>query len=40
MLYCECILLNLILLFLKSLKIKVEYLEFVRILESQASIYN
>ena len=34
MLYCECILLNLTLLFLKSLKIKVEYKGFLRISES------
>ena len=40
MLYYECILLNLTLLFLKSLKIKVEYYEFVRIFESKISNYN
>ena len=34
MLYCECILLNLTLLFLKSFWIKVEYKGFLRISES------
>ena len=40
MLYYENNLLNLTLLFLKSFKIKVEYYEFVRIVESKVSIYN
>ena len=37
MLYCECILLNLTFLFLKSLKIKFEYKEFSRIVELKVS---
>ena len=40
MLYYECILLNLTLLFLKNLKIKVEYSELLRIYESMAFTYN
>ena len=40
MLYYECILLNLTLLFLKSLKIIVEYSEFLRIYESKVSNLN
>ena len=40
MLYYECILLNLTLLFLKSLKIKVKYSELLRIYELMAFTYN